>query len=209
MRQTHNNQLKPFTTLTPTKHILRQATADDISHLVYFRLKAQDGINEALFENLAFSVEELVEKELRDLESYEAYENFWVTGLGNTVSGGIQIFPWDLLEAQSYNPIIPKERLYIEEPFEELNAPGTYYIHALGVYPNFMRQGIATRLVQHAKDMANKEGFDALSLYCVEDNTGAVQLYEKHGFKTVDKRPMPKHPKIKYGGSILLMVSSI
>ena len=143
-----------------------------------------------------------------DNESFESFKNFVIVETGNKVSAGMQTFPWDLLEVQPYNPLIPKERLYIEEPFEELEAPGSYYIHALGVYPEFMRQGIASVMVQHAKSIAIAEGFDALSLYCVEDNTGAVNLYKKHGFKTIDKRPMPKHPKIKHGGNAVIMVAS-
>ncbi len=191
------------------EHSIRQAQPEDIPHLTYFRLEAHDGINEALFENLKLSVKDIIEMEMQDSESFESYQTFWVAELDSKISGGMQIFPWDRLETQAYNPIIPKERLYIEEPFEELNAPGTYYIHALGVFPEFKRQGIASKLVLHARAIAKSEGFDALSLYCVEDNTGAVKLYEKHGFEIVDKRPMPKHPKIKHGGNALLMIASI
>ena len=187
---------------------LRQASVDDIPHLTCFRLEAQDGINEALFEDLHLSVEAIIEMEMKDSGSFEHHENFWVAQSGDHVSGGMQVFPFDLLEEQAYNPIIPEERLYIEEPFEELDAPGTYYIHALAVYPAYARRGVASQLVNHASKLASENGFEKLSLYCLEDNVGAVQLYEKHGFETIDKRPMPKHPKIKHGGNILLMTSS-
>ena len=186
---------------------IRRATQKDIPHLTYFRLEAQDGINEALFENLDISVEEIIDREMNDSQSFESYRNYWVTETEGRVSGGMQAFPFDLLDIQGYNPIIPKERLYIEEAFEDLTAPGSYYIHALAVYPEFTRQGIASRLVNHARDLARENGFEELSLYCLEENPGAVRLYEKYGFKSIGTRPMPAHPKIKHGGNILLMVT--
>ena len=49
-----------------TDFTLRQANVEDIPHLIYFRLQAHDGINEALLENLQHSVEEIIEMEMRD-----------------------------------------------------------------------------------------------------------------------------------------------
>lgn len=101
---------------------LRTATIDDLPHRMFTRLEAQDGMNEALLENLQLSVEEIITRELRDLQSFESFQNYWVAELEGEVDGGIQLFPFDLLNSQPYSSIIPEERLYIERPCEALQA---------------------------------------------------------------------------------------
>ena len=188
--------------------IIRPATAEDIPHLINFRLIAQDGINEALFEGLDNPVEEIIHDEMMNSASFESFQNYWVAKLGNETAGGMQGFLFDLLE-EPYNPLIPEERLEIEKPFEELIAPGSFYIHALTVYPQFARRGIASNFVRLANQLASDQGLSELSLYCFEENLPAVRLYEKHGFKAVDRRPMVAHPQIKESGNILLMICPV
>ena len=187
---------------------IRPATAEDIPNLTDFRLIAQDGINEALYEGLDSSVEEIIRDEMMNSKSFESFKNYWVAELGNETAGGMQVFPFDLLD-EPYNPLIPEERLEIEKPFEELLAPGSFYIHALTVYPQFARRGIASDFVRFAIQLARDRGFSELSLYCFEENFPAVGLYQKHGFKAVDRRPIAEHPQIKESGNILLMTCPV
>ena len=185
---------------------IRQATVEDIPHLIYFRLQAHDGMNEALYENLQLSVEQIIEAEMKDRDSLESFENYWLVEVEDEVAGGMHIFPFDWLDEQGYNPVIPKDRLYLEAPFEAIPAPGTFYIHALTVYPEHSRKGIASALLEHAQQSGLEKGYQELSLYCVEENGAAVSLYEKRGFKTVGRQPMPVHPLVKHGGDVLLMI---
>ena len=186
----------------------RPATAEDIPHLINFRLVAQDGINEALFEGLEMPVEEIIRNEMMNADSFESFHNYWVAEIGGETAGGMQVFLFDLLE-EPYNPLIPEERLEIEKPFEELMAPGSFYIHALTVYPQFARRGIASELVRLANQLASDRGFSELSLYCFDENLPAVRLYQKHGFTAIDRRPIVALPQLNEPGNILLMTCPV
>ncbi|MEM7195161.1 MAG: GNAT family N-acetyltransferase [Pseudomonadota bacterium] len=186
---------------------VRPAEERDIPDLTRFRLEAQDGINEALYEGLEQSVEDIICNEMKDPGSYESYRTYCVIETDEGVVAGMQSFPWDTFLSFDYNPLIPRDRYYLEEPFDEMPAKGTYYLHVLAVNAECLRQGLASRLLTHFHKLASSEGFETKSLYCLEENLGAVKLYEKHGYRTVDKRPMAKHEKIRHGGNILLMTS--
>ncbi|MDR2464168.1 MAG: GNAT family N-acetyltransferase [Holosporales bacterium] len=53
----------------------------------------------------------------------------------------------------------------------------------LAVLPNYQRQGIATKLLEKMLQLKKRILLDVAS-----DNIGAISLYEKHGFKKIDKR---------------------
>ena len=48
-----------------------------------------------------------------------------------------------------------------------------------------------------------------LSLIVFEQNAGAKRLYERHGFREVDRRPAVPHELIYYRGDALLMVAGV
>ena len=56
------------------------------------------------------------------------------------------------------------------------------YLDRLGVHPRHARQGLGSRMLAHAQDIARARGFDALRLFVVEENRPAIRLYEKSGF---------------------------
>lgn len=86
-----------------------------------------------------------------------------------------------------------------------LEAPGSWYICAMAVFPEFRGQGLGTKLLAIARDQAQEGEFNELSLLVFEQNTGAVRLYERNGFKTVDRAAVVPHPLIQYTGDVLLM----
>ncbi|MBD0267285.1 MAG: GNAT family N-acetyltransferase [Cyanobacteria bacterium Co-bin8] len=86
-----------------------------------------------------------------------------------------------------------------------LEKAGTWYICALAVFPEFRGQGIGSGLLALAHRQAREQGFEELSLLCFEQNMGAKQLYERCGFKTIDRTPVVPHPLIHHTGDLLLM----
>jgi hypothetical protein len=114
----------------------RIASLVDAPDLIRIRMMAYGGFDEALFEGLDQSVEEIIETELSNPKLTTHYKNFWVTLSRDEIVGGLLAFPWDDLESDSHNPLVPEERYLIMEPFEDLEAPGTYYVAALSVYPS-------------------------------------------------------------------------
>jgi ribosomal protein S18 acetylase RimI-like enzyme len=184
---------------------IRNAIETDFAHLVRIRMLAHGGFNEALYENLNQSVEEIIETELSDSASTEYHKNYWVALDGDEIAGGILAFPFDDLNPDVDHPLLPKERLVLEEPFESIEAPGSYYIHAITVFPEFIRRGIGSVLLDLARANAIARGIKELSLYVFSENSGAVSLYKKHGYEEAGRSPLNPHPKFIYSGDVSLM----
>ena len=60
-----------------------------------------------------------------------------------------------------------------------------------------------------ARDQARERSFNALSLLVFEQNTGAVRLYERQGFREVDRAPVVPHLLIHHTGDVLLMAAEV
>ncbi|MFQ5761318.1 MAG: GNAT family N-acetyltransferase [Acidiferrobacterales bacterium] len=90
-----------------------------------------------------------------------------------------------------------------------LEAPGSWYICAMALFPEFRGQGLGTKLLAIARSQAQDRGFNELSLLAFEQNTGAVRFYERNGFKTVDRTTVVPHELIQYTGDVLLMTAPV
>jgi ribosomal protein S18 acetylase RimI-like enzyme len=97
-------------------------------------------------------------------------------------------------------------------PFVELEheVPGTFYVNALAVRPGLRGRGIGTRLMRAAEDGAKAAGADALSIQVFSQNTDALRLYERLGYRRVAARPVLDHPcQPYYDADVLLMTRAI
>ena len=70
--------------------------------------------------------------------------------------------------------------------------------------PGCRGRGIGTRLLEAARERRTL-GCPALSLICFAENGGARRLYQRHGFRVVDRRAVVPHPMIHATGEALLM----
>jgi ribosomal protein S18 acetylase RimI-like enzyme len=189
----------------------RSATTADFPHLAQFRIMAHGGFNEAIYAGLVpgQSIENIIQPEFAEPDSTYFYENHWIASWDDQIAGGLHVYSWDDMANDPLNPLIPKERYALEEPFHLLTAPGTYYIHALAVYPEFGRRGIGSCLLSLARDQAAEKGFTDLSLYVFAQNVGAVELYEKHGYRVAGRSPVVEHPLLRYTGDVLIMTCPV
>ena len=64
-------------------------------------------------------------------------------------------------------------------------------------------------MLELARQQAYQRGLEELSLIVFEQNAGAKRLYERHGFREVDRRPVIPHELIRYKGDALLMVAGV
>ncbi|MBQ9413904.1 MAG: ribosomal protein S18-alanine N-acetyltransferase [Clostridia bacterium] len=69
------------------------------------------------------------------------------------------------------------------------SVAGEGMIGNLAVAPDHRRQGVASRLLDAADDVAAREGLSRLTLEVRPSNTAAVALYEHHGFLRDGCRP--------------------
>lgn len=91
----------------------------------------------------------------------------------------------------------------------ELLAPGTFYVNGLATLPGYQGRGLGARLLEVANTLAAEAGCDELSLEVFEQNEVAVRLYERHGYRTVARRPSVPHPSYPYDGDVLLMTRKV
>jgi ribosomal protein S18 acetylase RimI-like enzyme len=190
---------------------IERATINDFSHLAQFRIMAHGGFNEALYEDVVpdQAVEDIIRAEFAQPGTTPFYENHWIASWDGEIAGGLHVYPWDDMANDPPNPLIPEERYALEEPCHNLPARGTYYIHALAVYPQHGRKGIGSALLSFARDQAAEIGFTELSLYVFSQNVGAVALYERHGYELAGRQPVVEHPLIRYTGDMLLMTRPV
>lgn len=90
-----------------------------------------------------------------------------------------------------------------------LEQPNSWYICALAVFPPYRQQGIGTQLLDLAFEQARERGFPTVSLLCFEQNVGALRLYQRYGFKTIDQAAVIPHPLIHHTGNVLLMTKAV
>ncbi len=57
------------------------------------------------------------------------------------------------------------------------------YLSKLGVDIAHLKQGIGKTLITHASNLAKNRGAETLRLFVVDENTPALRLYKKCGFK--------------------------
>ncbi|MDQ3509522.1 MAG: GNAT family N-acetyltransferase [Actinomycetota bacterium] len=96
----------------------------------------------------------------------------------------------------------------VMEPYERLEAPGSFYICSLAVFDGCRGAGIGTEMLAAARRQARDRGFDTLSLLVFEKNEGAVRLYGREGFRVAGRVTVVPHEKIHHTGDVLLMVAS-
>lgn len=187
---------------------IKRATADDIPHLARFQIMAYGGYNEVLYDGLVpgQSTESLVQPQFARPNTTPFYENHWVAMHDGQVAGGIHAFPMEDMAEFPQDPLVPEERhAMVGEYLHHLPAPGTYYVHALAVYPEFRRKGIASTLLSLGRKHAAEKGFAECSLYVFAENVRAVALYKKHGFKEAGRYSVTEHPLLYNTGDMLLM----
>lgn len=58
----------------------------------------------------------------------------------------------------------------------------------IGTYPDYQRQGIASKIFAKLSEVLKTQAVEALLLEVRADNTAAIALYEQQGFTTIHRR---------------------
>ncbi len=106
---------------------------------------------------------------------------------------------------------IPDDMPAMFVPLQELEnlAPGTWYINVLAVRPQFRRQGLGTRLLALAEEMAEASGKRGLSVIVSDANLGAHRLYERLGYNERAMRLMVKENWENEGQNWVLLTKNL
>lgn len=192
------------------KTTLRKATADDAEDLAKLIDIAGEGIPSWLWQQSAGPGQSPLsvgfERARRENGGF-SYRNAIVAQQGTTITGMILSYPIDLPPEDNPDelpaPIAPFVAL-------ERHSVGTWYVNALAVIPAFRGCGIGSKLLQAVENHAPAAGYNRLSIQVYAQNTGAVRLYQRLGFRETARTPVRDHPcPPHYTGDVILLMKSL
>ena len=88
----------------------------------------------------------------------------------------------ELMEGICYDRLLMQGELRGFASYGSAEVTGELKLHKLYVHPDFQRQGLGARLLEHVQSIAQARGFSTLMLAVNKRNTRAVAAYQKHGF---------------------------
>lgn len=188
----------------------RAATKADSREIAELFRISSDGVADYVWSTLASEYPGLTPIEIgarryAGEEGRFSYKNCIMAERGGEVIGMLCTFPIEENEEKSSGePADP-----ILEPYERLEIPGSLYICSLAVFAGSRGMGLGKRMLSIAREQARERGFGVLSLLVFERNAGAVRLYERDGFRTVDRARVVPHGLIHYEGDVLLMAAEV
>lgn len=187
----------------------RPATRDDSRKIAELFRISSDGVVDYVWSTLAPEYPGLTPIEIGTLrhardEGNFSYRNCVLAERDGEVIGQLCTYRIDAGPEEPHEPTDP-----VLEPYERLEIPDTLYVSSLAVFDEFRGMGLGTKMLSIAREQAHERHFDALSLLVFEQNAGAVRLYEREGFRTVDRAPVVPHALIHRTGDVLLMVADL
>lgn len=191
---------------------LRPARETDCRRIAELFRISSEGVADYVWSQLqnefpGLSLLEIGERRYRREDTAFSYQNCLVAERDGEVIGMMHSFviepPFPGPE-QNDGPDDPVLR-----PYAELEAPGSLYIAGIALLPEHRRQGTGTMLLAAARQKARRMGAGKLSLLCFESNPGAHRLYEREGFRVIERQRVVPHPMIHAAGDVLLMVASV
>jgi ribosomal protein S18 acetylase RimI-like enzyme len=187
----------------------RPATKGDSLRIAELFSISSDGVVDYVWSTLAAEYPGLAPVEIGAVryasgEGNFSYTNCVVAEREGEVIGQLCTYPVVPDPAEPDEPVDP-----VLEPYGRLEIPDTLYVSSLALFDEFRGMGLGTKLLSIAREQARERGFDALSLLVFEQNTGALRLYRREGFREVDRTPVVRHPLINHTGDVLLMTAGV
>lgn len=198
----------------------RAAKIDDCYKIAELFRIASDGVADYTWTTLqadypGLSLIEIGAKRYAREQTNFSYQNCIVTERDDEIIGMMVTFPSPEVEEKAANgsqttnePNNSPTEPDVLAPYS-MEAPGTWYICAIALFPEFRGQGLGTQFLSIARQQAQEQGYGELSLLCFEQNTGAKKLYDRNGFKVIDRASVVPHPLIHHTGDILLMTAPV
>jgi ribosomal protein S18 acetylase RimI-like enzyme len=187
-----------------TDLVLRPARLEDCRRIAELFEISSEGIADYVWSRVqgdypGLSLLEIGERRYARENTAFSYQNCVVAERAGEVVGMLHCFAIEPADG-------PPEAIdRVLRPYAELEIPGTLYISGLAMLPGERGRGIGTRLLRIARGRAQELGCAELSLICFAANAGARRLYEREGFKVIDRRQIVPHPMIHATGEALLM----
>jgi ribosomal protein S18 acetylase RimI-like enzyme len=164
----------------------RSAEKLDCAKIAELTNVASDGVAEYLFHDLIpeMTPTQIIAYNLEQDVYPHTYKSATVAVDGTAVVGLALSYP------SSYHMITPEMRAFFPgdrlahlNDFFAARVPDSWYLDTLAVEKAYRKKGIGTKLLELNKEQASTNGLDVLSLIVFADNTPALNLYKRYGFR--------------------------
>ena len=91
----------------------------------------------------------------------------------------------------------------------EAQAPGSWYVNVVAAFPEFRGKGFGARLLALSEDRARAGNIATMSIIVAGENSGAVRLYSRTGYREVGREPVVEFPGCPHGGDWVLMTKEL
>jgi len=189
---------------------LRRARKSDCRRLAELAAIAGEGIPEYLWSQMAQPHEPPVDVGTARIAPEEAdfsYRNALVAEHRGEVVAMVLAYPLPPADEMTPSGDYPE----VLHPVIELErtVPGSFYVNMLATLPGFRGAGLGSLLLDAVAARATATGCGKLSVAVFEQNTGALRLYRRHGFREAARRPVIAHPCHPYDGDVLMLTRAL
>lgn len=191
---------------------IRTASPSDNKRIINFMLMAGDGIYEQLFDASfpGLTARRVLALGMRLGVGPYRYRNAFLLCNGDKVTGCIIGFPGRNLGMPIFARwALPSSRLSPLMPLFSADVKDSFYFNTLAITETERGQGFARRLLNHANGIADRAGYQNLTLHVWADNPVALALYLKWGFEIESEMAIPRTPFFRREGPLLLVRSAV
>ncbi|MDD3449241.1 MAG: GNAT family N-acetyltransferase [Gammaproteobacteria bacterium] len=189
---------------------IRKATRADCRALAELALMAGEGIPAFFWAQAQRPGQDIIDVGSETVASEEAnfsYLNAHVAELDGTIAGMMLAYRLPAGEAAEALDELPE----FIRPLVELEQcmPDSFYINMIAAYPGYRGRGVGTGLLGGVDRLARAAGCSLASIEVFEQNQGALRLYERLGYRVVERRAVVPHPCHPYAGDIVLLTRAV
>jgi ribosomal protein S18 acetylase RimI-like enzyme len=189
---------------------IRRATRSDCADVAGLALIAGEGIPAyfwALDAGAGVSIEAQGALNAASETGNFSYRNAWLMVVDGRVAGMLLAYRLPAADAAEDLQALPE----FIRPLVELEqcVPGSFYINMLATYPDYRNRGIGSRLMGRVDELAADAGCDLTSIEVFEENAGALRLYQRLGYRIVERRAVVPHECHPYHGDIVLLTRPV
>ena len=182
---------------------IRKAVREDSPDIARLFLISSDGLAEYIWSKVAEPGETVIEAGARRYAREGvafSFENCLIAEKEGVTVGMAHSFEMEEdaeADAES-DPVL--------KPYSELEDYGSLYLSGIAILDEHRKAGIGMALMGAVNQRAKNLSLPRISLICFEGNEGAMRLYQRLGFRELDRRAVVPHPALHYqdGDAVLL-----
>lgn len=189
---------------------IRPATKQDTLAIAELALMAGEGIPAVFWAQSQRPGEDIVAVGARNALSENenfSYRNVLLALLEGEIAGMMLAYRLPSAEAaqdlkqfpEFIRPLIALEQC----------VPESYYINMIATYPKYRNQGVGSALMARVDTLARKAGCTTSSIEVFEENSGALRLYQRLGYRVIETRQVVEHPCQPHRGNVLLLIRKV